>query len=144
MTVKDDFNQMAEDPLGRELLKELGTPRNGASGNAGLEARVMALLEQGAPLDARDGEGMTPLMWASYHCRHRLVTELVARGAKLHDRDNAGKTALDHARAKKQKPAIKILTEAAKKQLDAELADLSVKKPLAIFKQPLQVRRRGR
>jgi ankyrin repeat protein len=57
-----------------------------------------ALLAEGAPVDARDKDGYTPLLWAANRGAVRLVELLLARGAdvnaKTTDAGNAGRTAL--------------------------------------------------
>ena len=61
------------------------------------------LLEHGAPVNARQGgsdSGFTPLMEAAFNGQVDMVEILVAHGAERHLRDEEGRTAADHARAR--------------------------------------------
>jgi len=147
MKIGAEFNMAAADrsaEYGQLLLKELATPRDGRNGNLLLAERVAKLLKDGADIHARDAEGRTPLMWAAFHCRVILLNHLIAMGADLHARDNGGNSALDLARQKKQKPAIKSLEAALKEQLEKDLENMSVTIPVRIFKSPLRVKRKNR
>jgi ankyrin repeat protein len=66
-----------------------------------LEARgrgtVELALARGADLEARDGEGRTPLMVAAAAGDHDTVALFLERGARADARDNDGATALHHA-----------------------------------------------
>ena len=42
----------------------------------------------------RDDLGMTPVMWACFHNRPRIVKRLLKHGADLLEKDNDGKTAM--------------------------------------------------
>ena len=60
------------------------------------------LLDHGAPVNARQGEGergFTPLMEAAYNGQAEMVQALISRGADRGLRDENGLTAADHARA---------------------------------------------
>ncbi|WP_172805674.1 ankyrin repeat domain-containing protein [Brachybacterium avium] len=46
-------------------------------------AALLSLVDQGAPVDLRDGAGNSPLMLAAYHGHAELVRELAARGADV-------------------------------------------------------------
>jgi type II secretory pathway predicted ATPase ExeA len=61
---------------------------------AGNLTAVTALLTAGAPVDARDGADMTPLMVAVVHDHTAVVELLLARGANVNARDDGGVTAL--------------------------------------------------
>jgi ankyrin repeat protein len=61
------------------------------------------LLEHGAPVNARQGgsgSGFTPLMEAAFNGQVDMVEILVDHGADRHLRDEEGRTAGDHARAR--------------------------------------------
>lgn len=61
------------------------------------------LLEHGAPVNARQGggdSGFTPLMEAAFNGQVDMVEILVDHGADRHLRDEEGRTAADHARAR--------------------------------------------
>jgi ankyrin repeat protein len=64
---------------------------------------VRLLLEHGAPANARQGRGdsgFTPLMEAAFNGQVDMVEILVDHGADRHLRDEEGRTAADHARAR--------------------------------------------
>ena len=56
------------------------------------------LLARGAPLDAADAEGRTPLMLATIYNHPEMVQRLLAAGANVALVDHSGSTALAHAR----------------------------------------------
>src|SRR5437763_928812 len=59
------------------------TPLHFAAANGNPDA-IMALLEKGAAIDARDSAfGETPLMWAAAYDRATAVQVLTAKGADL-------------------------------------------------------------
>lgn len=58
------------------------------------------LLEHRAPVNARQGGGFTPLMEAAFNGQVDMVEILVDHGADRHLRDEEGRTAADHARAR--------------------------------------------
>lgn len=57
------------------------------------------LLGHGADLEAVDGHGQTPLMWAAKRGNAQLTQTLVKHGARLEKRDKADWTALEFAQA---------------------------------------------
>jgi uncharacterized protein len=61
------------------------------------------LLERGAPVNARQGQGdtgFTPLMEAAFNGQNEMVEVLMRQGADASMKEGDGKTAADHARAK--------------------------------------------
>lgn len=77
------------------------------------------LLGAGADINARDENGMTPLILAAYCGRPTRVAGLLRAGADVHLRDTQGKSALDHARLHPepdQRDAIVRLLEDAEKR----------------------------
>ncbi|HLS73105.1 MAG TPA: ankyrin repeat domain-containing protein, partial [Actinomycetaceae bacterium] len=50
---------------------------------SGEAAPLLALIDQGAPVNLRDSSGNSPLMLAAYHGHAELVRELAARGADV-------------------------------------------------------------
>lgn len=96
----------------------VGAPKHGAARLGNLTALhaavtggnpdvVERLLVAGAPVDAVDVRGMTPLMWAVATDRpqSRIVRLLLAKGAKPNVRSAAGESAIDWAR-KFNNPAV--------------------------------------
>ncbi|HEU5085641.1 MAG TPA: ankyrin repeat domain-containing protein [Acidimicrobiales bacterium] len=89
------------------------------------EEAIGHLRRQGIPLDVVDGaappqtwhHGTTALMEAAAHGNDRLLDDLVARRATLHDRDASGSTALHHAAANGNLHAVDALVGAG---LDAD------------------------
>ncbi len=75
-----------------------GTALHVAIWHAGIPELLSELLAAGADLEARDEEGMTPLLAAIIHAFEDGVPELLLElGADLHARDAAGRTALEIA-----------------------------------------------
>jgi ankyrin repeat protein len=56
----------------------------------GYEEIVALLLEHGADIDADNGGGMTPLMFAAMFGRSKVVAPLQAHGASLQRRNRLG------------------------------------------------------
>jgi ankyrin repeat protein len=56
--------------------------------------KVKGLLDQGVPVDAKDDDGWTALMKATYEGHRHIVQELIVRGASVDTRENAGWTSL--------------------------------------------------
>ncbi len=56
-------------------------------------ATVQQLIEAGAPVDARDKDGLTPLMLACMNLQEENIRLLVRAGANPHARNAAGTTA---------------------------------------------------
>lgn len=61
-------------------------------------ARVFALLSHGADVNARDGDGQTPLFWAgAAYTDPAIAKQLLDRGANVRERDMTGETPLHTA-----------------------------------------------
>ncbi len=58
---------------------------------------ALAAMSRGADVNARQGDGSTPLLWAVYRVDHELVKTLLARGAKPNVRNLLGATPLCEA-----------------------------------------------
>lgn len=85
MTDNDPTTDEAAIALAHSLLD---AARNGD------RAPLLSLIDQGAPVDLRDGSGNTPLMLAAYHGHAELVGELVARGADVDLANDRGQSPL--------------------------------------------------
>jgi len=72
----------------------LADPELVLAARAGDLARVESLLAAGAPVDAKDGEGSTALMFAALRGDARMVQALLAAGADPNLKDANGETAL--------------------------------------------------
>ena len=72
---------------------------------------VKTLLDAGAAVNAKDGRGMTPLMFAIAKSRQRpdVIRLLIDRGADLSVQSSAGETAADWARKVGAAPGLEIL-----------------------------------
>jgi len=55
---------------------------------------IVALLDHGAPIEARDADGRTALYWAVYARDYSSTVTLVTRGAEINATDNTGSTVL--------------------------------------------------
>lgn len=153
MSLAADFNAATKaqtlptaQELGHQLLALVQRPRDGATGNSTLHDRAFALIDQGASLTVTDPEyGRSPLMWASIHCRHRLIRAILAREPDILQRDKEDKTALELARQFKNKPAIELLEEAEMKRRAKVVEEATniatervtvIRKPLSVKKKP--------
>jgi hypothetical protein len=154
MSITAHFNTKAKGParptpqsMGLELLALVQRKRDGSSENLTLNERAIALVEQGASLTVSDPEhGRTPLMWATIHCRPRIISAILAQAPDLLQRDKAQKTALDLARQFKSKPAIELLEEAEKQyraKILEETKNVATRRATAIRK-PLNIKRKPR
>jgi ankyrin repeat protein len=76
--------------------KQLGMELDDAVNRAAAD-EVVALLDEGAPLEYRDPLGWTPLMNAAWVAAADIVQLLIGRGANLNARNREGKTALGMA-----------------------------------------------
>lgn len=77
--------------------KRMFTALHYVSDSGGDVTSVHHLIENGAIVDPKDAEGITPLMLASYKGHLRLVNALLALGACYLQTDHLGKSALCHA-----------------------------------------------
>lgn len=118
LALKPDLTVRSADLTAAVVRGIAGAPKNGAARLGSLTALhaavtggnpdvVERLLVAGAPVDAVDVRGMTPLMWAVATDRpqSRIVRLLLAKGAKPHVRSAAGESAIDWAR-KFNNPAV--------------------------------------
>ncbi len=72
---------------------KLSNPLLGAA-ELGEIDKVKELLGQGVPVDAKDHDGWTALMKATYEGHRHIVEELIARGADVNTQENAGWSSL--------------------------------------------------
>lgn len=77
--------------------------------NAGRLEEVEQLLSEGADINARAGNGMTPLILASWRGHTKVVELLLRKGADVNAKTNIGSTALKLAREKGHKKIIALL-----------------------------------
>ena len=77
----------------------------------GHEAVVRLLLEKGADIDAKDGDGMTAFMEAADQEHETIVRLLLEKGADINAKDKDGKTALMKAAHYGQEAVISLLLE---------------------------------
>jgi hypothetical protein len=75
-------------------------------------AQATSLLDQGAPIDARDEAGRTPLMLAVSQDRLEIVRLLLARGADPNAADNDGHTPLQQATKRNLQDVAALLEQA--------------------------------
>lgn len=78
---------------------------------SGQLASVVALLDQGTSPDARDSDGVTPLMAAAAGGHFLIVQTLMIRGAHKELTDTKGRTAYDYAFEKKAIDVIGLLRD---------------------------------
>ena len=63
----------------------------------GRREAALALIEQGADVNAAQGDGTTPLHWAAYQLDSELVERLIARGASANTQNRYGASPLGEA-----------------------------------------------
>lgn len=76
---------------------------------------VEAFIGQGAPVNAVNIYGYTPLMEAAVHGHSEIVRILLKNGATIDLKDNNGKTALEMAESNNHREVIQILKSAGTK-----------------------------
>ena len=78
---------------------------------------LKVLIEAGADVNAKDTDGLTPLMLAAQHNPNpKALTALLEAGADAKAKNNEGKTALDYARMNeklKDTEALRLLEDKA-------------------------------
>ncbi|EQC31101.1 hypothetical protein SDRG_11286 [Saprolegnia diclina VS20] len=100
----NERNALGETPLHLVL-----TPARGLDDNDARDAMVDFLLEQSADVDARDYDGVTPLMRAAEAGDIRGIARLLEAGASIRAVDNKGYNALHRACAKNQVVTVEFL-----------------------------------
>jgi ankyrin repeat protein len=89
-----DFDRLTVNSIGRELT----TPLHMACNRDAIDD-VRILLRGGADVNARDGFGMTPLMFAVYSVNLEMVNLLLEAGADPYPETEFGGTALEIAKS---------------------------------------------
>jgi ankyrin repeat protein len=77
----------------------------------GQTVAMAAAVEQGARVDAADGEGRTALMYAAFNGHTESVRWLLDRGAAVGARENVGRTALMFASTGPFSETVRVLLE---------------------------------
>ena len=80
---------------------------------SGDAAPLLALIDQGAPVNLRDSSGNSPLMLAAYHGHAELVRELAARGADVDLANDRGQSPLAGVAFKGYTEVAEVLLEGA-------------------------------
>lgn len=80
-------------------------------------AQVMALLDEGSDVNARDRDGDTALMFASFNGHFLIVKALLGHGADVHARARNGWTALQAAKSKFHHKIARLLEQAEEQSL---------------------------
>lgn len=75
-------------------------------------ARLLPLIDQGAPVDMRESDGNSLLMLAAYHGHAELVEELARRGADVDLANDRGQTPLAGAVFKGFEDVVRVLLDA--------------------------------
>lgn len=78
--------------------------------NAPIEI-IRALLEIGANPNAKDINGVTPVLFAADVGRVDILEELIEHDGDIHHRDNNGRTALIHAASENRRDAVRLLLD---------------------------------
>ncbi|CAM6079456.1 unnamed protein product [Sphagnum tenellum] len=87
------------------------------------------LLDHGSPVDVKDSDGRTPLIWAADRGELSAVEILLAKGAEINAQDIEGQTALHYATVCEQEAVAKYLFEHG---ADADIADKEGDTPLKL------------
>ena len=126
------FNKVSATPqeLGMMLITLIRTKLDGANGNVTLVDRCRELIDDGADLETRDDKGMTPFLWAAANFRPKILQLLIDRGADAYAQDNAGLSAIEHAKRKKHKSALLMIQTAQMVQLYHHLEHVELDKPV--------------
>lgn len=131
--------------LGRQLLDLVKRPLDGNSANLHINERAQDLLRRGAALDVKDSEyGRTAVIWATIHCRAKILGSILAQHPALDTRGNDSLCALDHAVKNRNKLAIGLLQKAqadAHQRLMQDLADVTSRRDFTPLK-PANIRKR--
>lgn len=155
MSLSQSFNQASQNgpaapvvtpqTLGQELIDLVSRPMDGNSANLNISTRSKELIDQGADLTQRDAtHGRTALIWTAIYFRTFILRGIIDKGADLDAKDNAGKTAIDHATELKIKPAIEILQKAKddiRAQILKEARDMTSRREFSAMR-PLALRKR--
>ena len=75
----------------------------------GEKTKLMALIDQGIPVDLTDSKGDTLLILAAYNGHHDLAEALVAHGAEINRLNDKGQGALTCAVFRKNEPLTRFL-----------------------------------
>ena len=81
---------------------------------------VMAALNAGADIEARDEIGRTALMWSAFQGHDQMLAYLIDQGAEVNARDHGQRTALVWAAIAGRTGAVEVLLESG---ADASLVD---------------------
>ncbi len=131
--------------LGRQLLDLVKRPMDGASANLNINQEAQDLLRKGASLDVRDEQhGRTAVIWATIHCRAKILGAILEKQPALDARGDDGMTAMDHALKNKNRLAIGLLQKAqgeAKARLMQDLGDVRSRRDFVPMK-PMNVQKR--
>ncbi|GAA4378684.1 ankyrin repeat domain-containing protein [Paeniglutamicibacter cryotolerans] len=76
---------------------------------AGETSKLMALIDQGIPVDLTDSKGDTLLILAAYNGHNELVEALVARNAEINRLNDKGQGALTCSVFRKNEPLTRFL-----------------------------------
>ena len=91
----------------------------------GLVKVVIALIDKGATVDARDVNGRTPLHFACQYRRMNVAVSLVDRGADINAMDIHQKTPLDYIKSDRDREYLELFTEIKVEDAMASLLDKS-------------------
>jgi serine/threonine protein kinase/ankyrin repeat protein len=95
--------------LERQIIAIDQRLRNGAESDRALLLIGEALLKAGCDINAADGNGRTPLMYAARYNRPAAVLLLLQGGADINAKDKSGMTALDLAKQVGNQDVIRLL-----------------------------------
>lgn len=93
-TVVAKTDEHGRTSLMRAAYVNFADPEETAKADDKRPPMVTLLLDEGAPLNAKDHDGWTALMWASWSGLSKVVDTLLERGADIAVADQQGNTAL--------------------------------------------------
>ena len=119
--VQSDLSNVSGSPLPSEVTGgNLQSVSIHEAAMNGLTADIERMIAEGADIDLKDGDGRTPLMYASFNGHSGIMQKLISKDAMVNQSDNYGRTPLMFASSGPYPEAVRLLL---KNQADPNLLD---------------------